>query len=112
MKFFKSLRINSKLLLTFILFFIPLASLGTVIVYLQVKQAIETAIESELSNTTFAMLKVVKNDATVAIRNHLRAVAEKNLEIVSYIYNHQIQEGRPWTFFSGTAARLPSSSST
>jgi PAS domain S-box-containing protein len=94
MKFFKSLRINSKLLLTFILFFIPLASLGTVIVYLQVKQAIETGIESELSNTTFALLRVVKNDATVAIRNHLRAVAEKNLEIVSHIYNRQMKQGK------------------
>ena len=94
MEFHKSLRISSKLLLTFIVFFIPLASLGTVFVYLQVKQAIENGIKSELSNTTSAMLAEVENEATVAIRNRLRAIAEKNQEIITHLYNRSLDGSR------------------
>jgi PAS domain S-box-containing protein len=94
MEFHKSLRIRSKLLLSFIVIFIPLASMGTVFVYLQVKQTIENGIKSELSNTTSAMLAEVENDATVAIRNRLRAIAEKNLEIITHLYDRFLNGSR------------------
>jgi PAS domain S-box-containing protein len=90
-RFFKNLRIRNKLLVSFITLFIPLASLGTIIVYLQVKQAIEDNIESELTNTTASLLKMIQASATVSIKNHLRAIAEKNLEIAAYIYNQSLK---------------------
>ena len=90
---FASLPIRYKLFLSFLVFFLPLAALGSTVVYLQMRQAIETSIESELSNTTASLLKMVESSAAVSIKNYLRAIAEKDLEEVSYNYN-QFLKGR------------------
>jgi two-component system NtrC family sensor kinase len=60
-----------------------LAGLG---VYYQVSKTIEDNIENELSNATATILNMVETAANTSIKNYLRAVAEKNLDIVTRYY--------------------------
>lgn len=55
-------------------------------VYLQVSETIKENIENLLSNSTSVSLKVVERTAQASIRNYLRAVSEKNLQIVERLY--------------------------
>ncbi len=56
-----------------------------------IRNAIESSIESELSNSTTTILNLVESTTNAAIKNLLRAIAEKNLDIVRdfhYRYQH------------------------
>lgn len=55
-------------------------------VYYQVSKTIAGNIENELSNATATILKLVETTAKSSIRNYLRAVAEKNIQIASCYY--------------------------
>ncbi len=86
MKFFRNLSVKYKLLIGYlggVAFFLVL---GVLVVYPVMRQAIETNIENEHSNTTSAILSMVSTATDVSIKNYLRAVAEKNLEIVAAFY--------------------------
>ncbi len=85
-QFFKDLRIRSKLLGGYTLAFLSALLVGGGIIVFQVEETIETHIESELTNTTAAIVNMVKTAAATSIQNHLRAVAEKNLDIVRAFY--------------------------
>jgi PAS domain S-box-containing protein len=93
MKIFHSLHIRHKLLLSYSLVFIVVMSLGFFLLYSIVQKNIETNIESELQNTTTSLLNLVKTSAAVSIKNYLRAIAEKNTEIVSFYYD-QYRSGK------------------
>ncbi len=84
--FFKNLQIRSKLIGSFTIIFIIATLLGSTIIYYTVKSIIETNIERELTNSTAAILNMVQTATTTSIKNHLRAVAEKNKEIIQGIY--------------------------
>jgi len=86
-QFFKDLRIRSKLLGGYTLAFLSALLIGGGIIVYQVETSIESHIESELTNTTDAILNMVKTAAATSIKNHLRAVAEKNLDIVRVLYS-------------------------
>jgi len=75
------------------LIFIIATLVGGTAVYFQVKSTIEANIESELKNTTETILNMVKTAASTSIKNHLRAVAEKNRQIIETIYR-EYQQGR------------------
>ena len=83
---FADLRIRYKMLISYSAVFVLSFSIGSGIIYFFVKQAIETNIESELTNTTQTILNMVRTSAGVSIKNHLRAVAEKNREIAQHFY--------------------------
>jgi PAS domain S-box-containing protein len=83
---FKSLRIRYKLLISYALVFTLSISLGSALIYLLVRDTIKANIESELNNNTNAILNLVQTSAAVSIKNHLRAVAEKNRDIVRHFY--------------------------
>ncbi len=51
-----------------------------------VKKTIESNIESELKNSTSAILNLVKTSASVSIKNYFRATAEKNRDILSFFH--------------------------
>ncbi len=89
---FKGLQIRYKLLICYSIIFIVSVSMGSAFIYLLVRENIKKNIESELNNTTNAILNLVQTSTAVSIKNHLRAVAEKNLEIVRYYYQ-QSQKG-------------------
>ncbi|MCG8637926.1 MAG: cache domain-containing protein, partial [Desulfobacterales bacterium] len=86
-QFFNNLRIRSKLLGGYTsAFLFALLAGGTIIIF-RVEATIESHIESELTNTTAAILNMVETAAATSIKNHLRAVAENNLDIVRSIYS-------------------------
>ena len=89
---FKPFRIRHKLVISYGLVLIVSIALGSSFIYIFVRDKLTAGLESELNNTTTTILNMVKTAATVSIKNHLRAVAEKNLEIIRYYYD-QSQQG-------------------
>ncbi len=84
--FFRNLNIKSKLLGGYALIFITAILVGGISVYYTVQTTVEANIESELTHATAAIQTMVQTAASTSIKNHLRAVAEKNTEIVHGIY--------------------------
>jgi len=87
---FRNLRIQHKLLAGYSAVFILCIMLGSLVVYSVVRQTLETNIESELKNTTTTILNMVRTSAATSIKNHLRAVAEKNLDIATYFHGQAL----------------------
>ncbi|MBU1565493.1 MAG: cache domain-containing protein [Proteobacteria bacterium] len=85
-QFFRNLKIRVKLLGGYTLIFILATLLSGAAVYRQVRTTIEANIESELTNATAAIKSMVGTAAATSIKNHLRAIAEKNREIVVSIH--------------------------
>ncbi|MCP4116414.1 MAG: response regulator [Desulfobacteraceae bacterium] len=83
----RKLKIKNKLLVSFLLFSLPIILAMGGVVYVQVKHVLETSIERELKNTTDSLVTMIQTSAAVSIRNRLRAIAEKNLDIAEYYYN-------------------------
>lgn len=86
---FAGTRIRHKLLFYYVLLYTLSLSIGFATVYVIVRKAIEKNIESELLNTTTSIYNLVQNSATVSIKNYLRGVAEKNVEILDSFYQDQ-----------------------
>lgn len=84
--YFNALEIRFKFLISFSVIFFLSMLLCTLFIYVYVRNNIEDRIESELSNTTQMIYNMVKTSVNVSIKNHLRAVAEKNLDIVRDLY--------------------------
>ena len=89
---FRQFRIRHKLVISYSIVLILSIFLGSSFIYFFVRDKLTAGLESELNNTTTTILNMVKTAAAVSIKNHLRAVAEKNLEIIRYFYN-QSQDG-------------------
>lgn len=87
------MKIRHKLLLGYSTIFIFSSILASTTIYHFVRKAIEANIESELQNSTTAILNMVRNAANVSIKNYLRAVAEKNRDIAGDYYR-QYQQGQ------------------
>ncbi len=85
-RMFSTLEIRFKFLVSFALIFFLSILLCNLFIYVYVRNNIESRIESELTNTTQMIYNMVTTSVTVSIKNHLRAVAEKNLDIVSSMY--------------------------
>lgn len=85
----KNFRIRYKLLFIYSFTFLVIMSLSSLIIYSIVKRNVEKNIESELKNSTSAILNTVKTAVSVSIKNHLRAAAEKNHEIIQRLYDLQ-----------------------
>lgn len=85
----RDLPLSLKLLLSYSSIFVLTMLLGGVVIYSFVRAGIEANIESELKNTTATILSMVRTAATSSMKNHLRAAAEQNLEILKFIYRKQ-----------------------
>ena len=85
--FLRDLRVRSKLLLSFLAVFILSVPLAGFTIYSLMRDTLKANLESELKNSTAAILSMVRTSVSVSIKNHLRAVAEKNLEMVTHLYN-------------------------
>ena len=85
-EFFRNLRIRTKLVGGYTLIFIMATLVGGTVIYFQVKSTIETNIENELKNSTATILNMIETAAGTSIKNHLRAVAEKNRQIIVSLY--------------------------
>ncbi|MCP4720281.1 MAG: PAS domain S-box protein [Desulfobacteraceae bacterium] len=85
----KNFPIRYKLLFIYSFCFLVIVSLSSLIIYFIVKQNVEKNIESELKNSTSAILNNVKTAVSVSIKNRLRGVAEKNFDIIQHLYDQQ-----------------------
>ena len=83
---FRRLSIRYKLFYGYGAAFILAVVMGNVLLFLATSETLETNIEVELRNTTQTVLHMVKTTTDVAIRNYLRAMAEKNRDVVTYLY--------------------------
>jgi signal transduction histidine kinase len=87
----KNFPIRYKLLFIYSFCFLVIISLSSLIIYYIVKQNVERNIESELKNSTSAILSTVKTAVSVSIKNRLRGVTEKNHDIIQHLYEMQKQ---------------------
>ena len=89
----RDLPIRSKLALSYVGLFTLVILPGSLVIYAYVQRTIEANIRSELSNSTAILVNLVQTTANASVRNYLRAVAEKNREIVQSFYQRQ-QNGK------------------
>ena len=97
---FKKMRIQTKLLTIYLSVFAAIfLSYGTIEYYL-IRKSISAGIERELQNTTELILGMVQSSTDATIRSYLRAVAEKNYDIVESYYRRfrqgEITEQEAW----------------
>lgn len=86
---FNDLPIRYKLLISYPTAFFCVILLGSLVINFQVKKTIESNIESELQNSTSAILNLVRTSVSVSTKNYLRAIAEKNRDILTLLAEKQ-----------------------
>ncbi|HBG17719.1 MAG TPA: histidine kinase [Desulfobulbaceae bacterium] len=84
-------KIRHKLLFYYTLLYAISLTVGFATVYVIIRDSLQKNIESELQNTTTAVYNLVQTSATVSIKNYLRGVAEKNVEIIADLYEKSQQ---------------------
>ncbi|QJB56058.1 cache domain-containing protein [Pseudodesulfovibrio sp. zrk46] len=84
-QFIRDMRIRNKLFFSYSILLVVGALVAGWFVYSQVRTIIQERIESELQRTTASIATMVRTNATVSIKNYLRAVAEKNLDMVRHL---------------------------
>lgn len=82
-----NLKIRKKLLISFLSLFIFYTTAGSLTIYVFVRKTIERNMESELKNSTTTLFNMVRTSVSVSIKNHLRAVAERNRDVCRYYYS-------------------------
>ena len=85
----KSMKLRYKLILTYSLVFIVSISLGSLFIYYFVQRTLKQNIELSLNNTTMIIANMLKTNISSSMKNYLRAVAEKNLELANFYYEKQ-----------------------
>jgi len=85
-KFLQDIKISYRLLVGYgVLFFFTVGIAGGII-FSFVHSTLKENIEKELQVSTDTVVNLVETAVSVSVKNRLRAIAEKNLEIVSNIY--------------------------
>jgi two-component system, cell cycle sensor histidine kinase and response regulator CckA len=83
---FSNMRLRNKLLITYLGISVGLIVVAGFFTLQLVQNALERNMASELENSTGSILNMVRTTASASIKNYLRAVAEKNLEIANGFY--------------------------
>ncbi|MBI5440857.1 MAG: cache domain-containing protein [Deltaproteobacteria bacterium] len=83
---YRNAAIRYKLLVAYSLAFTLLLGAGCLVTYGCVRRAVELRIESQLTNSTSGILNLVRTSASASIRNYLRAVADRNAELVQRLW--------------------------
>ena len=92
MQFIKNLSIKLKLFILYALVFVVILTLSFSILFSQVKWNLEDRIRKELNQSNKTISDMVETAATVSIKNHLKAIVEKNKEISAHFFN-EFQDG-------------------
>jgi len=90
---FRNLSLRYKINLVHSLAFALIFAVGSMIIFYVQKRSIETNIEDSLKNATSALVNMVNVSSTMSVKNYLRAIAEKNRDIVQNFYS-QYQQGK------------------
>ncbi|HKJ65715.1 MAG TPA: cache domain-containing protein, partial [Desulfopila sp.] len=89
--FFKSVGIRYHLMIWYSLLFMLILVIAGWIIFPLVKNTIEEHIHSKLALTTEALQTAIKTSADISVRNRLRAIAEKNKEILEDLHRQADQ---------------------
>ncbi len=89
---FKKLPIRYHLMWWFSLLFTVVLAIASGVTYSLIRKTIEQNINTELAASTEVIKIMVRTTVDVSIRNHLRAIAEKNRQILAGFEN-QVQRG-------------------
>ncbi len=87
---FRNLHIRNKLLVAYIGLLIPVIIIGGLGTMHLTRQTIQANIESDLQHVTRSIVNLVETTATAAIKTHLKAVAEQNLQIARQIHRRAL----------------------
>jgi len=88
---FKNLSIKYKLFLTYTAVSLMVFALSFSLLFFQIRETLEDRIREELSKSNQTITDMVETAATVSIKNHLRGIAEKNLEIIRHIHKNFLE---------------------
>jgi hypothetical protein len=86
----RNLRLRTKLLVAYLGLAVFLFTSGGIGAYYLVERAIRTNIENDLRHATRAIINMVETTAQGSIKNYLRAVAERNLEMAHLIHGRHL----------------------
>ena len=87
---YRSMKIRTKLLLAYIGLLMPMLVAGGLGTIHLARQTIRANIESDLQQATDTIVNLVETTATTAIKNHLKAVADYNLQITELLYRQAL----------------------
>ncbi len=90
-RWFADRPIRHKLFLTYAGTFCLLLAAGGAVTYGLVRRSLEQSIERELRDSTSSILNLVKTSVRGSIRNYLRAVADRNLDLVAHFHERYRQ---------------------
>ncbi|MEW5774594.1 MAG: cache domain-containing protein [Thermodesulfobacteriota bacterium] len=82
----RRLSVRAKLLYGYTAAGLLVVGAGSLLLFLSLQGMVERDIENHLSTTTTAILNLVHTSVDTSIRNHLRAAAEKNLDVVRHFH--------------------------
>lgn len=86
----RDLPIRYKFLFSTSVVFTLFLALGVAVTYSVVRRTLEHNIERELKNSSTAILNLVRTSVTGSIRSYLRAVADRNVELVEHTYGRYL----------------------
>jgi len=92
-EYIKNLSIKYRLMGWFSLFFVLALAVVGGVAYSLVRDTVEKNIIADLTSSTDAIRSMVQTSAKVSVRNRLRAIAEKNLDILASL-EEQVRAGR------------------
>ena len=72
--------------------FVPLILIFKLLVFVQSQKLLEAGIEKDLNQSATFLTDLIQTTADISIKNRLKAIAEKNTEIVDY-FNSKYQSG-------------------
>jgi PAS domain S-box-containing protein len=78
--------LRNRIFFSFLAALLPVVVFCTTAIELYLVPAISANARQELHNTTLMLKSAVQTAADVAVRTHLKAIAEKNAEIVSHLF--------------------------
>jgi signal transduction histidine kinase/CheY-like chemotaxis protein len=84
---FSKLSIRMRLLSGYFLTFVVAIVACNLVIFTVVRHTVQTDIRKQLRTTNDLIRDMVRSAVDASIKNHLRAIAEKNRDIVSYYYN-------------------------
>jgi len=91
-KWIQNQPIKLRLLYCYLLTFLILLFVGNTIFYFYFRANIVGKIESELNSSAVFMQNMIRATAKASAINHLRVIAEKNLDITIGLYHQEISE--------------------
>ncbi len=93
MQWIKNVSIKFKLFVLYAFVFLVILTSGFSLLFFKIKWNLEDRIRQELNLSNQTIANMVETTATVSIKNHLKAIAEKNKEITAHFY-HQFRDGK------------------